>query len=112
MGLRTMAVNVVDGIEQTAGILYDSTTMRALPWIFESAEDADAFCEWAHRGRGGRNVENFQHLSFYMQEVAFNEWRAKAVRREQELNAARAERDLRAVSPVSRDRNSARREGG
>ena len=98
MGLRTMSVNAIDRLENGAGILYDSTTMRALPWIFDSAEDADAFSDWVHGERGEESVRDFRILPKEEQRTLFDEWRKVSTRRERELEAARAERDLRAVS--------------
>lgn len=44
MGLRILE-GVCDGDSNGRAVLYCSTTMRALPWLFESEEDAEKFLE-------------------------------------------------------------------
>lgn len=65
MGLRTMTCT--DGALERA-ILYCSTTMRALPFMFRSAEDADDFV--AIHG-------DVRRLSDAEREALFDEWESE-----------------------------------
>lgn len=46
MGVRII-VGTEAGTDTEHAVLFCSTSMRALPWLFDSAEDAEAFLELA-----------------------------------------------------------------
>ena len=69
MGLRTF----VDGDTGNA-VLYCSTTMRCLPFIFESEEDSEEFVEYVH-GETGQN--DLRRLPADEQERLFDAWQEK-----------------------------------
>ncbi len=78
MSLRIL-VGESEGDSANRAVLYCSTTEAALPWMFEGAEDAEAFLE-AHGDIRRRTDEEQAKL--------YGEWvRARSARRE--LEAAR-----------------------
>lgn len=67
MGLHTLA-GFITGTSAEAAVLYCSTTMRALPFMFRSAEDADDFVA-VHAALG-----DFRSLPFVEQQRLFEAW--------------------------------------
>jgi hypothetical protein len=46
-----MGVRIIEGVkineeDRPAAVLYDSTDNRALPFVFDSAEEAQSFLDW------------------------------------------------------------------
>jgi len=65
MGLRIIAGDG-EGDSGTYAILYCSTVMEALPWIFEDREEAEAFVE---------KHGDVRRLSLEKQRALFEEWK-------------------------------------
>jgi len=81
MGLRIIEGNH-EGDSNGYAVLYCSTSMTALPWIFDSGEDAEAFVE---------THGDIRRLSDHEQEALFNAFQTSR-RAKEETNAGRRRR--------------------
>lgn len=71
MGVRVL-VGVEDDDSGGRAVLYCSTSMRALPFLFQDQDDAEEFLAWVHGGDGEK--QDLRRYDAADQEKLFTAW--------------------------------------